>query len=265
MQRNFLPLTTRLSRPLAIAALGLLAACGGGGSSGGSGTTEVPVTPPPTPTLDATLLQGRWATGAGVATPQTAVIVPAAAGSTAMSMWLLSADLQALAKLDLTTSGANGVTAQGKSYALGTTTAPLASSRTGTADLTAATLTLDGGTLVLARSDTLSGAISVADLAGAWSSSAGGGVVTTSWAIAADGAATGSSSTGCSYTGRLTPRGGVGVLDATLGETCAGTSRSFSGIATVRRNTAGLPSSVTWALVNTDVTQSSALAIVMAR
>jgi hypothetical protein len=60
------------------------------------------------------------------------------------------------------------------------------------------------------------------------------GAVSVIWDIDSAGKLTGTSTTGCTYTGTITPNASpVAVLDVTIAENCAGTSRAFSGIATL--------------------------------
>jgi hypothetical protein len=62
-----------------------------------------------------------------------------------------------------------------------------------------------------------------------------------SWDVDKDGKLTGTSTTGCTYSGSIKPNvNPVAVLDVALTETCAGTAKTLSGIATLNAAKTGL-------------------------
>ncbi|MBP7647813.1 MAG: hypothetical protein KBE07_09660 [Rhodoferax sp.] len=232
----------------------LLSACGGSGSPE---PAPQPTPGPVTVTLSAAQLQGRWATSAGVAPARTAIVLPSASGRT--EMWLLNSDLLSLSRVQITTSGTDAVTASGKSYTLPSTSKQPAQtvSYSGSANLSTNSLSLNAGALLLTRSDTLATPNTLVDVAGSWRTSAGSQAVTVSLSVAATGAMSGTSSTGCSYSGNLTARSDASAYQASLTETCTGSSVNFSGIATYRSN----PAALTLAMTSTDEAQALVLSL----
>lgn len=182
-----------------------------------------------------------------------------------MSAWLLSADLRSLTKLKVSTSGADAVGVRGKRYGLGSAVAPEEVSYSGIVNLADGTLSLDGGALQFTRSETLQAGARLTDVVGAWRQSVGGGVVNLNWTVAADGALSATSTTGCTYQGRMTARDAASVLDVTLTEICADIAFGFQGIATYRLAQPSTPAALTLALVSDDAQASRALAVLLTR
>jgi len=243
----------------------LLSACGGGGDS-----TPAPAptpTPEPTPTtLSAAALQGRWASSAGISPARTGMVLPTSAGGT--ELWLLASDLSSLARLQVSTSGADAVSASGKTYALPSSSTQVgqSASYSGTASLLSQTLSLNGGALLLTRSDELKTAASQTAITGNWSASVGGQSVTLAWGLAANGTLSGPGSSGCSYSGSVTARSDASAYNASLTETCPNTSPvGFAGIATYRAAQGSTAAALTLALTGTDASQTQALVVVLAR
>lgn len=252
-------ITTLRALALALSTAGLLAACGGGGgggssngggsntgggdtgggtggtggtggNTGGGGST----TPQPAP-FKASELQGRWSlTGATADTSYTAIVLPGSSGTA--NVWLLSQSLSSLGILSVNDQAA----VSGKVYPLGTAATPGAATGAVVADLSASlkTMTLSGLAsqgLTLTQQDTLSQPASLADSAGSWTGSVGNGARTLSLSIAADtGALSGASTTGCTYTGSLSPLSTASAFTSTLSESCPdGSTTRFDGIATL--------------------------------
>lgn len=68
------------------------------------------------------------------------------------------------------------------------------------------------------------------------------------WDIDSAGKLAGTSTTGCTYSGTITPNASpVAVLDVTIVENCAGTSRTLRGIATLNAAQTGLSAAYTTA------------------
>ena len=208
---------------LATALAATLSACGGGGGND-----------------DPLIAQGRYTTATGVSPAYTVLVVPASAG--AHQAWAVSSTGDRLAKLNL--SAANAVT--GKRYNLSAN--PITPEAvTGTATLagpaSSASLTLPGRstlpatTTVVSRTDRLTEAATLATVAGSWSGSFDAGARTATWTISGAGVLSGSSSTGCTYTGNLVARSDAPVFDVSFTQTCPGiptdTVTSFSGLARV--------------------------------
>lgn len=241
----------RLALLTSLSAALLISACGGGGSDGDA---DLPAKPS---SLSAAQLQGRWLTATAITPAQAGIVLPGAEGST--ELWLLSSDFKSLSRLQLTTSGADSVSATGKTYSLPSTSANVGqpASYSGNANLNNNSLSLNAGALLLTRSDALAVPSRQADIEGQWRATMGGLTVTVDWNIAADGSLSGSSSTGCSYAGKLTARSDASAYHANLTETCLTASASFSGIATYRAS----PAALTLALTSTDATQDKALVV----
>lgn len=211
MQRK---LSLTLSTLLATA----LTACGGGGGDGTS------VSGP------STQVQGRWSTAVGSAPAHTAIGLPAANASAAI--WVLANDASRLMKLSAQDSGA----LTGKAYALGQNTAATAvNGQWSMSASKAMTLTgLPSGTLALAQADAFTSAAVQADAAGAWKATVGSNAQSVSWTVAASGAVSGSSTTGCTYAGTLAAMTNASAYTASVKETCSdGASAQFTGIATL--------------------------------
>lgn len=204
----------------------LLVACGGGGggsgtgSTGGTGGSAI---------FDTSTLQGRWTTGSGAVVAYTAVVVPAADNTA--TAWLLAQDGSRLFKLGATGSQ----TLAGKNFSLGEASSADANGNFSAAlDVSPRSVTLSNilaAPLVLAQSDTMTGMAAQADAAGNWKATAG--AMASSWTLNDTGIISGSSTTGCTYGGNTTTPTTVKLYTVEFSETCAGTSTSFSGIATL--------------------------------
>jgi hypothetical protein len=216
----------------AIFLAGLLAACGGGGGGGAGGGSDAGGSKP----LNTSELQGRWASS----TPSTTLIVIVSANGGGTEGWRLASDGQSLEFWTLTASGSHGVSAKAKRYTLGEDSDPVLQSHDGTASLTSpAALTL--GALTFSRSSLLDTSVDLSSLAGQWTATAGGGAITQNLTVASNGDITGSTTAGCAYSGHLSSRAGVGVLDMRVTEVCgtapAQTTKSFAGIASYAATT----------------------------
>lgn len=208
-------------------------------------------------------MQGRWLTSTGVTPARTAIVLPGAEGST--EVWLLASDLSSVSRLQLSTSGIDGVSASGKSYRLpsSATNVGQSVSDSGTANLSNNSLSLNSGALLLTRSDALTTASNLADVVGNWSASVGGQTATLRLAVAANGVLSGSGSTGCSYSGSLSARGDATAYDARLSEVCSSGTTAFAGIATYRAVQGSTPAVLTLVMTTTDAAQAQALVLGM--
>jgi hypothetical protein len=223
--------TTRLGLILATSTTVLLTACGGGGDSGDSGTGT-----PTTPTgFDTRTLQGRWATASGVTPGVTALVVPDdSSTATTATAWVLAQDASRLVKVSATSTQS----ANGKSYDLATPANAPTDITTGSysANLSASPKSVSftnvlGTSLTLSQSDTLSGIAAYADAAGTWKASAG--AVDLTWTLTDTGTMTGSSTSGCSYSGNTTTPTSITLYRVSFSETCSTATSSFTGIATL--------------------------------
>lgn len=208
-----------LSLTLSILLASALTACGGGG--GGDGASE---------SSPSAQVQGRWTTAAGSASAYTAIGLPSSNASA--TVWLLANDASRLVKLTAQDSGALA----GKAYALGQNTA--ATSVSGQWSTSASkSLSLTGlpvGGLTLAQIDALTTSAVQADVAGAWKATVGSNAQSVNWTVAASGAVSGNSTTGCTYTGTLGAMANASAYTAAVKETCSdGASTQFNGVATL--------------------------------
>ena len=210
-----------------------LAACGGGGGDGGT-------TPPPannTPVVPTSLeqVQGFWSGPLDTGTVIQAVILRNG------EMWATvqgGGTIQSAGKAQGVVV-ATGVRATGvltnlqpaTSQALTVEATSVAPKATLTGTVTAPAPAKPANWTYNARYDT---PLPVADFAGRWTGTAGGQTVSATWNITAAGALTGTSSTGCTYTGTLAPQSpAVAVVSVSVAENCAGTSQTYTGIATM--------------------------------
>ena len=244
--------TTRRSALLAGLALAL-AACGGSPS----GETVIPST------FDVAQLQGRWVTGTGVTPGYTTLILPPQAGSA--TAWVLAQDAGSLTRLSL--AGGAALSVSGKSYSLtgAALGQPVSTGASAAANLTAVPKTLTFSNLsastspiALSLSDGLTGAPPQADVSGNWSASAGNGAQEVNWSLNASGTISGSSTTGCVWSGTLLARVDARLYNASMTENCAGTINQFSGVATVNADKSRLT------VVGTLIDESRALVLLFA-
>lgn len=206
----------------------VLAACGGGG---GSADVTAPATPAPTPTLSN--IQGFWNATLSGTSSASAVILP---NGQAWVVYEAAGAITALAQASLSVNGTT-YSSSGKYYSLPgggaqgyslSGTLPVAGSgslsnsvRIGSDAATAMTWTY---------SKAYETALSQSSVQGRWSGTLGANSLL--WDVDAAGKLTGTSTTGCTYSGSLTVNAAaVAVLDAAITEACAGASQSLTGIA----------------------------------
>jgi hypothetical protein len=227
LQKNTNLACSRLNRfrPLGLSTLllacsGLLVACGGGQA-------------PPAASLVPSQLKGRWV-NASVTPAMTALLVPGTNGES--TAWLLPQDASKLVKLVVRSD--NSIS--GLSYALSPADAngqSVSGQITTALNASPASISLTGinaSALSLTRTDDLSSQAIQADITGAWRATLGGNSVVIQWALEANGLLSGSSTTGCTYTGNLTPMAGTAAYNAQFVEKCSGSlTNDFRGIAVV--------------------------------
>jgi hypothetical protein len=238
---------------LAAVAAFALAGCGGGGG-GGSAATPI--------ALDS--LQGFWSgslsgSDFGGASKVRAVVL--SNGAT----WLFlhgSTTSEPLVGLATTTLSVDGEGFVGTGTRYGTSGEALASftvSGNPAADRLLVSAKSDASTtssLDLAYENRYEVAAVQADVVGGWTFTKQGGTIQATWTIAADGALSGTSTLGCTYSGQVVPHGKVAVFDVTITERCTGTTKELTGIG--RLNTA--KTFLTFGLTTGNGAQAEALA-----
>lgn len=237
MQQNY-------SLALSVLLAATLTACGGGG--GGDSSVSGP----------SSQVQGRWATGTSSTPAYTAVGLPASNASA--TVWILANDASRLVKLTAEDSG----TLVGKAYALGSGTA--AKVTTGQWSLPASkSIALTGvasGTLTLAQTDALTAPAVQAEAVGTWTATAGGNAQTVTWAVAASGAVSGRSTTGCTYAGTLAAMANASIYTAVVKEACSdGATTQYNGIATLN------PAKNALTMVGTSADENVGVALFLAK
>lgn len=214
--------------------------CGGGGGGG-------PAESAPSPSIS--MLQGVWE-GSVVSGAQTlsASALVRSDGRT----WLAITDTRDTANTDddstrllhasFAVSG-SGFAATGQDYVLGSSIVRGVSLAT-TAVQVGSSI---AGTLTGAASERFSlsyqsrydAAAALSNFTGMWRSSLGTGAVTVDWTVTVLGAISGTSTTGCNYSGEIALRADAkAIADATLTEICPGTTTVYGGAAIYNPNTA---------------------------
>lgn len=199
-----------------------LTGCGGGG-----GDTPAPA-PTPTP-----LIKGFWIGSQGASATQAIFL----ANGDAWLVFLESGVATSFAHLQATTNGTS-FSSSGIRYLLQTDTtetATVSGTFTEKVTLNGSMITASGASsLNLAYSTQYDIAAAMTDAVGTWTGSYRGGVNTMTVAVGDTGTLSGTSTTGCSYTGTLQLRtADPAVFDLSLIETCSDSTMSMTGIATV--------------------------------
>jgi hypothetical protein len=240
----------------------VLGACGGGGGGDSGGS---PVTTTATATsATSSLSQGRWLSS-NLTPAYSAIVVPASSGANSPAVdtvWALAQDASRLIKLQINGTALASGTVSGKEYVLGTTTVTaITGGSYSTTNLTQMSLQpLLGTTALFDRTDVMSTALQAAQANGNWTANLGSVVVTWTVQSANTGAAatdnlSGSSTTGCTYSGQSAVVTTQSLYKVQFTETCAGTSQTFKGVATVSADGAHL----TVVATNEDETKAAAL------
>ncbi|MBX3656919.1 MAG: hypothetical protein KF740_00640 [Ramlibacter sp.] len=212
-------------RVLMFIALVGLTACGGGGGSGG-------VSPPP-PAANAEATQGFWSG-------------PVDAQTTALAVYLAEGPVWTIVQTGTATTAlvVGTSTVSGSAFAVAGRNFNLASGATSSFSISGSVV--PRGTLSVAAAGTApayalvynkayESPAQLADISGAWRATFNGGSVVLTLNISGAGVLTGSTNTGCSYTGSVAPHaGGVAVFDLALTESCVGSAiQQFAGITTL--------------------------------
>lgn len=234
----------------ALLGVALLAGCGGGG-----GDAALPTDPEPNPLPASTLsqAQGIWQSAAGASTTVSAIVLPDG------QMWAVlgdgagaSATTRVLKATLAVQEGRYSATGQHFTLTLGGDASAVTSVAVDARVAEKATLDLSLGagaqaqTLALAWQARYDTPAQLSALVGNWSATLGAGVVR--WAVDAQGAITGSRTTGCVYTGKLSLRPErKAVVDVQVLEDCAGVRVQLNGVATVQASTDRLSAVLTTA------------------
>lgn len=229
----------------------MLGGCGGSSSGTSTSTTTTAGTTTTTTTLPATPVTGFWNGTQGTSGTEAILL----SNGDAWVVYLESGAATNFARLQLQTAGRT-VSGTGTRYLLGTGGTEAVTGLTGTLSETNAlsgSMTTAGGSTTFSLAPVAAGSISVAastDAAGSWSGAYGNGASSLSLTITGSGALTGTSTTGCSYSGSLLPRAADPALfDISFTETClVGSPKSLSGIAKLN----GAKTTVSFAVTTVD-------------
>ena len=246
-----------------------LAGCGGGGGDATPPADPQPNPPPaPTPAPAPTLsqAQGIWQSAAGAATTVSALVLPNGQLWAVLTSGTGASASTRVLKATLAVQDSS-YSATGKRYTLGGDAIAVGSVAVEAQVAEKATLDLNVGTgtdaqrLALAWQARYDTPAQLGELAGNWSATLGAGVVT--WAVDAQGAITGSRTTGCTYTGQLSLRPeGKAVVDAQVLEDCAGARTQLNGVATLQERTEATPARLSLVLTTQDEAQAVLLGMV---
>lgn len=221
-----------------------LSACGGGGSD------TAPVKPAPVAPTSPTssLTQGRWASS-GLSPAYTAILVPATTGANTPAVdtvWALAQDASALIKLKANGTAQTAGAVTGNVYTLGTSSVTAVSGGSYTLQTSAGNASVPqmslqpvlGTTALFDRTDVMGTALTATQANGTWQADLGAAKV--NWRVDTSAAnvsnLSGTSTTGCTYSGQSTVVATQGLYKVQFTETCAGTTpatQTFVGIATL--------------------------------
>ncbi len=203
----------------------VLAVAGCGGSS----------TPEP---LATTQLQGIWRSPAGAANTMSAVVLPDG------KLWAVISNASSTRVIKATFVGQpNGYDGSGKSFILGTAAVNAVSMTASVVEASTLTQTIGSGTQAenysLVYQTRYATPANLTDFSGSWGASLGTGSV--HWILNAAGVISGSSTTGCTYSGALSLRAErKAVVDVAVTENCAGAQTALSGIAVKSEDKTGI-------------------------
>lgn len=225
--------------------LGLsLSACGG---------SDDPTVPPsPSPSTTSSLTQGRWVS-TGLTPAYTAIMVPVTTGANIPAvdtLWALAQDASTLIKLKANGAAQAAGAVTGNIYALGTASVTAVSGGSYTVSSTAGTSTTPAGqqisiqpllgtTALFDRTDAMGTALTATQANGKWQAALG--AVKVNWTVQSAATGTnnlsGTSTSGCTYSGQSTVVTTQSLYKVQFTETCSGgtalTIQTFSGIGTL--------------------------------
>jgi hypothetical protein len=230
----------------------------------------------PTPT--SSLIQGRWASTA-LTPAYIAVVVPASTGANTPAVdtvWALAQDASSLIKLKANGASQTAGAVTGSVYTLGSASVTPISGGSYTVISTAATPTsaavqqfsiqpLLGTTALFERADAMSTALTAAQANGTWQADLG--VAKVNWTV--DTAApnvnnlSGTSTTGCTYSGQSTVVSTQSLYKIQFTETCSGGTipvvQNFTGMATIS------PDNTRLTVVGTNESETRATALLFVK
>ncbi len=244
MQAKTLFIRTPVLAALATTLALTLSACGGGGSD------TTPVSPTPTPTPTSTLLQGRWLSS-GLTPAYTAIMVPATTGANTPAVdtvWALAQDASTLIKLKANCPAQSAGAVTGNVYTLGTTSVTAVTSGSYTLQASASNAAVQqmslqpllGTTVLFERTDTMATPLRAEQANGRWAATLD--TVAVNWTVQGS-SLSGTSTSGCTYSGQSTVVTTQSLYKVQFTETCAGTAaatQTFSGVATLSPDDARL-------------------------
>lgn len=249
---------TTIKTAITLAFAATLTACGGGGG----GVDEGPAVINPT----SSILQGRW-TSTGIDPAYTAIAVPAPTGANTPAvdtLWGLAQDGSTLYKLQANGADGAAATVTGKRFTLGTdAVAAVTPGSYSVSSTTGTQLTLQsalGASATFTRSDAMSTPLRADQANGNWRAALGS--IEVSWTVQSAGTASnlsGTSTSGCTYSGTSSVAASQSIYQVSFDETCAGTTQRFSGIATLSGDDSRLT------VVATNADESRGVALLMAR
>ena len=198
------------------------------------------------------LIQGRWASTA-LTPAYNAVVVPASTGANTPAVdtvWALAQDASSLIKLKANGAIQTAGAVTGSVYTLGTASVTPISGGSYSVISTAATPSsaavqqfsiepLLGTTAIFERADAMSTALTATQANGRWQADLGAAKVNWTVATAAPNVnnLSGTSTTGCTYSGQSTVVGTQSLYKIQFTETCSGGTtpvvQNFTGIATI--------------------------------
>lgn len=244
MQAKTLFTRTCLLTTLVTAITLSLSACGGGGSD------SAPVNPTPIAPTSPTssLTQGRWVS-TNLTPAYTAIQVPATTGANTPAVdtvWVLAQDASTLIKLKANGSAQTAGAVTGNVYTLGTSSVTAVSGGSYTLQASAGNASVPqmslqpvlGTTALFERTDVMSTALTAAQANGTWQADLGAAKV--NWRVDTSAAnvnnLSGTSTTGCTYSGQSTVVAAQSLYKVQFTETCSGSTpatQTFAGIATL--------------------------------
>ncbi len=216
-----------------------LSACGSGSDIAGGDLPPAPagsIAPTATAATSA-LPQGHWVSS-GYAPGYTAVVVPVAADAVAPladTVWALAQDTSTLIKLKINGGAQAAGTVSGNTYTLGTnnvtSVAPSSYNLQPTGSGQQMSLQIGPTTaMLLDRTDAMNTPLHIGQANGRWAASLNAMVV--NWAVQGPNFS-GTSTTGCTYSGQSSVVTTQSLYRMQFVETCASTVQSFNGIATM--------------------------------
>lgn len=257
-----------------------LSACGGGGPDT-TAVTPPPVTPvvPTTPTATSSLTQGRWVS-TGLTPVYTAIMVPATTGANTPAVdtvWALAQDATTLIKLKANGATQTAGAVTGNAYTLGTSSVTAVTGgsynlQTSAGNAGVPQMSLQpvlGTTALFDHSDVMSNALTASQANGKWQADLG--AVKVNWTVqganASDAATTtnlsGTSTSGCTYSGQSTVVATQSLYKVQFTETCSGgttpTTQTFAGIGTLNADNTRLT------VVATNEVETKAAALLFAK